>query len=153
MLMLDAAASDLAVVVDTKSGPNPDSNFGKGKSGVENHDVTTTPDSKYAILALRYVDAAGQMKTSGVQLYDIAAKKFIGGISNTCGLCCMSCPRYEHGTTDLRRHWKIPIVFTNTFLNLQGERSNRSPCFIRDAVSFMTNAMMQERRGCYSSHD
>jgi hypothetical protein len=92
MLMLDATASDLAVVVDTKSGPNPDSNFGKGKSGVENHDVTYTPDSKYAILALRYVDSAGQMKTSGVQLYDIAAKKFIGGIANTCGLSACHAP-------------------------------------------------------------
>jgi hypothetical protein len=92
MLMLDAASPTLAVVVDTKKGPNADTNFGKGKTGIENHDVTYTPDSKYAILAERYVDAAGQMKTSGVQLYDIAAKKFIGGISNTCGLSACHAP-------------------------------------------------------------
>jgi hypothetical protein len=92
MLMLDAVASDLAVVVDTKKGPNADTNFGGGKTGVENHDVTYTPDSKYAILAERYVDAAGQMKTSGLQLYDIAAKKFIGGITNTCGLSACHSP-------------------------------------------------------------
>jgi len=92
MLMLDAASPTLQVLVDTKKGPNADANFGSGKTGVENHDVTYTPDSKYAILAQRYVDAAGQMKISGVQLYDIATKKFIGGISNTCGLSACHAP-------------------------------------------------------------
>ena len=32
------------------------------------------------------------MKTSGLQLYDIAAKKFIGGITNTCGLSACHSP-------------------------------------------------------------
>lgn len=90
MLMLDA--STLAVVVDTKKGPNADTNFGSGKTGAENHDVTYTPDSKYAILSQRYFDApSNTVKTSGVQLYDIANKKFIGGIVTTCGSSATGC--------------------------------------------------------------
>jgi Bacterial Ig-like domain (group 2) len=85
--MLIIKASDLSLYDDTY---NDTVKVGGGMTGIEVHDVTYTPDSKYAILAIRYFadstqESAG-VKTSGLQLYDIANKTFIGGITNTCGL-------------------------------------------------------------------
>ena len=60
--------------------------FGGGKFGLQAHDAISTPDSKYAIISMYYVDECYDTGlTSGVQLYDIANKKFIGGITPTCG--------------------------------------------------------------------
>jgi len=82
-------ANNLSLYNDTA---NDTVKIGGGKTDIENHDVMSTPDGKYAILAIRYVDSAGQMKTSGVQLYDIANKKVIGGITTTCGVSSCHAP-------------------------------------------------------------
>ncbi len=73
--------------------------------GIEVHDVISTPDSKYAILSVRYYADQHQadqsavvgglqepgIKTSGVQLYDINNKKFIGDVVPTCGSSATQC--------------------------------------------------------------
>jgi len=90
------SGADRMLIIDTTVNPmtahdtNTDTvKIGGGKTGIENHDVMVTPDGKYAILAIRYYSDATQdgnnIKTSGVQLYDIANKKVIGGAIPTCG--------------------------------------------------------------------
>jgi len=55
--------------------------LGGGKFGIQRHDAISTPDGKYAIISLYYVDNATDTGlTSGVQLYDIANKQFVSGI-------------------------------------------------------------------------
>jgi hypothetical protein len=102
MLILNAA--DLSLYVDTaNSSAAPSgasaikvsaiaSGLGAGTfGGIEVHDVTATKDSKYAILAVRYYFNADMatlgFKTSGVQVYDIKNKAFIGKVATTCGGC------------------------------------------------------------------
>lgn len=85
LMIFSYLSNALSLYVDTKNQTGAGT-MGGGKTEVENHDVITTPDGKYAILAVRYADAVGQKQISGVQLYDIANKKFIGGVANTCGL-------------------------------------------------------------------
>jgi hypothetical protein len=72
------------------------SGLGKGSfGGVEVHDVISTPDSKYAIVNMRYysdtTNVGVAIKTSGVQLYDINNKAFIGSVTPTCGSNAGSC--------------------------------------------------------------
>jgi len=89
MLIIDTTSPTLALYNDTN---NDAVKIGGGKTGIENHDVMVTPDGKYAILAVRYFDsAAATVKTSGVQLYDINNKKFIGGMVSTCGAAAGAC--------------------------------------------------------------
>jgi hypothetical protein len=104
--MLILNVSDLSEYVDTagtttttNSVSNPGqitSGLGAGTwGGIEVHDVISTPDSKYAILSVRYyadqtqaeANGAGHpgIKTSGVQLYDINNKAFVGNVVSTCG--------------------------------------------------------------------
>jgi hypothetical protein len=76
-------ASDLAVL---------DNNTGLGGSfaangGVENHDVMTTPDGRYAILSLRFKHSSSEQQDSGLQLYDIANKATIGDPVGVCSRC------------------------------------------------------------------
>ncbi len=98
-------ASDLSVYSNTGTTSNANSvskpgaittGLGAGTyGGIEVHDVISTPDSKYAILSLRYYTDQTQAqaggagvpgyKTSGVQLYDINNKAFIGNVTPTCG--------------------------------------------------------------------
>lgn len=101
MLIIDTTSPTLALYNDTN---NDTVKIGGGKTGIENHDVMTTPDGKYALLSIRYYEDATQatakVKTSGVQLYDIANKKFIGGIISTCGASAAAChPSIGDGTT------------------------------------------------------
>lgn len=84
-------SNDLSVYVDTHITNTTGTVMGGGKTGIDNHDAMTTPDGKYAILSLRYQDSAGSKTTSGIQLYDIANKKFIGGIAPTCGANASAC--------------------------------------------------------------
>jgi len=95
-------ANDLSLSYDTIAITGPSTTLGAGTfGGVEVHDVISTPDSKYAILSLRYyvdetqagLGGAGHpgLKTSGVQLYDIAKKKFLGNVVSTCGADNGSC--------------------------------------------------------------
>jgi len=101
--MLILKASDLSLYADTAGANNASpSGASAGKSsaiasglgagtfgGIEVHDVTATPDSKYAILAVRYFADVNQknagIKSSGVQLYDINNKAFVGKVTPTCG--------------------------------------------------------------------
>ena len=90
-------ANDLSLYVDTAAtNANDTVKLGSGTSGgIEVHDVIATPDGKYAILAIRYfsdsTNAGLGIKTSGVQLYDINNKKFIGGVVSTCGSNAAAC--------------------------------------------------------------
>lgn len=100
--MLILNASDLSLFVDTHTTNTTGTLLGAGTAGgVEVHGVTATPDSNYAILSLRYYADATQaaiggaghpgIKTSGVQLYDINNKKFIGNVVPTCGSSATAC--------------------------------------------------------------
>ena len=51
----------------------------------ENHDVLTTPDGKYGILTLR--KTTDGVKDGVLGLYDIAARKMIGGTTSVCIAC------------------------------------------------------------------
>ncbi len=110
-------ASDLTEYVDSSgTGAAPSgasaakttaiaSGLGAGTfGGIEVHDVIATPDSRYAILSLRYytdaLHASGGIKNSGVQLYDIANKTFIGKVATTCGLCHASSPAADGNSRD-----------------------------------------------------
>ncbi len=104
-------ASDLSVYANTGTTSNANSvskpgaittGLGAGTyGGIEVHDVISTPDSKYAILSMRYYNDATQAaaggagapgyKTSGVQLYDINNKAFIGNVTPTCGSSATQC--------------------------------------------------------------
>jgi hypothetical protein len=99
-------APALGLYVDTATGVSTavtgtfataiSSGLGKGTfGGIEVHDVISTPDSKYAIVNMRYfsdlANQAGGVKTSGVQLYDINNKAFIGAVTPTCGANAGSC--------------------------------------------------------------
>jgi hypothetical protein len=55
--------------------------------GVENHDVMTTPDGKYAILSLRFQHSNSEQQDSGLQLYDIANDTTIGDPVAVCSRC------------------------------------------------------------------
>lgn len=118
--MLILNADDLSLYLDTagtttttNSVSNPGaitSGLGAGTyGGIEVHDVIATPDSKYALLAVRYY--ANQMhaeansplmgiKTSGVQLYDINNKKFVGNVAPTCGASVFGCHTAYGNTPD-----------------------------------------------------
>ncbi len=109
--LLILKASDLSVYVNTGTTSNTNSvtkpgalttGLGAGTyGGIEVHDVISTPDSKYAILSLRYYNDATQaaaggagkpgIKSSGVQLYDINSKAFIGNVVPTCGSSATQC--------------------------------------------------------------
>ncbi len=101
------SGADRMLIIDTTTNPltahDTDTDtvkIGGGKTGIENHDVMTTPDGKYALLAIRYFDAPSDTyKSSGVQLYDIANKKFIGGIATTCGSSAAACHPAGAGDT------------------------------------------------------
>jgi Bacterial Ig-like domain (group 2) len=55
---------------------------------VENHDAMSTPDSKYAILTIRYADSTtGGFQTGGLQLYDLTAMKAVGPVTPVCSAC------------------------------------------------------------------
>lgn len=102
MLILNAA--DLSLYVDTANGSTTpsgvsalaaaeiSSGLGAGTfGGIEVHDAIGTKNSDYAVVAVRYYagsdEAAAGIKSSGVQLYDIKNKAFIGKVSTTCGKC------------------------------------------------------------------
>ena len=84
-------SNDLSVYVDTHATNTTGTVLGGGLTGIDNHDAMTTPDGKYAILSLRYKESAGAKVSSGIQLYDIVNKKFIGGIASTCGADATNC--------------------------------------------------------------
>lgn len=109
-------AGDLSTYADTGTTSNANSvtkpqtaaitsGLGAGTfGGIEVHDVIATSDSKYAILSLRYYYDGAQatagttgstvapgIKSSGVQLYDINNKKFIGNVTSTCGSTATQC--------------------------------------------------------------
>ena len=53
-----------------------------------NHDAVSTPDRRYAILALQVADAAGRMRVDGqIQLYDIENKQVVGNAVSVCAIC------------------------------------------------------------------
>jgi hypothetical protein len=55
---------------------------------IENHDAMPTPDSKYAILTIRYADSTtGTHQTGGLQLYDLTTMKPVGPVVPTCSGC------------------------------------------------------------------
>ena len=55
---------------------------------VENHDAMPTPDSKYAILTIRYADSTTNgFQTGGLQLYDLTAMKAVGPVTPVCSAC------------------------------------------------------------------
>jgi hypothetical protein len=55
---------------------------------VENHDALSTPDSKYAILTIRYADSStNSFQTGGLQLYDLTTMKPVGVVTPTCSGC------------------------------------------------------------------
>ena len=101
--------------------------------GIEVHDVIATPDSKYAILSLRYYYDAAQatagttgstvapgIKSSGVQLYDINNKKFIGNVTSTCGSSATQCHACDPGDSktnpcDLRHSFQVKLVQIKMF--------------------------------------
>jgi len=57
-------------------------------AAIENHDAMPTPDSKYAILSLRYVDStSGGFQTGGLQLYDLTTMQPVGPVTSTCSTC------------------------------------------------------------------
>ena len=104
LLVLDS--NTLALNADTTvTDPG---GMGGGKFGLQVHDAISTPDSKYAIISIYYVDNATDTGlTSGVQLYDIANKKFIGGITPTCGICHPpTASGSTHQTCGLVSKWK-----------------------------------------------
>ena len=51
----------------------------------ENHDVLTTPDGKYGILTLR--TTTDGVKDGTLALYDIKARKMVGGTTSVCIAC------------------------------------------------------------------
>ena len=56
----------------------------------ENHDILPTPDGKYAVMTLRQSaeDCFGKASTDGtLLLYDVEAKKTIGGSTSVCFSC------------------------------------------------------------------
>jgi hypothetical protein len=70
------------------NGATGDTTIGAGKAKVENHDALSTPDGKYAILTIRYVDSdTNGFQTSGLQLYDLTTMKPVGGLASTCSSC------------------------------------------------------------------
>jgi hypothetical protein len=104
-------ANDLSIYADTGTTSNANSvtkpgalatGLGAGTyGGIEVHGVASTPDSKYAILSLRYylnqtqAEAGGAgvpgIKSSGVQIYDINNKAFVGNVVSTCGSSAVQC--------------------------------------------------------------
>jgi hypothetical protein len=55
---------------------------------VENYDALSTPDSKYAILTIRYADSTtGGFQTGGLQLYDLTTMQPVGPVTPTCSGC------------------------------------------------------------------
>jgi hypothetical protein len=55
---------------------------------IENHDAMSTPDSKYAILTIRYADSTTNgWQTGGLQLYDLTTMKPVGPVTPTCSGC------------------------------------------------------------------
>ncbi len=90
-------ANDLSLYVDTAATNSTDTyKLGSGAAGgVDLHDAIATPDGKYAILSMRYYSDTTQKNagilTSGVQLYDINNRKFVGNVVPTCGSSATQC--------------------------------------------------------------
>ncbi len=86
-------ASDLTPISTSTGTTLGDKSIGKksttGTAGsIENHDAMPTPDSKYAILTIRYADATtGGFQTGGLQLYDLTTMQPVGPITPTCSGC------------------------------------------------------------------
>jgi hypothetical protein len=89
--------------------------------GIEVHDVISTPDSKYALLSVRFYSDHTQAtfngpgvpgyKSSGVQLYDINNKQFVGNVVPTCGSSAVKC---HEATGDYATRATCGILFHQT---------------------------------------
>jgi ABC-type transport system substrate-binding protein len=51
------------------------------------HDNVSTPDGRYAVLALQVDDVNGMRKDGHVQLYDIVNKAVVGNSVSVCAVC------------------------------------------------------------------
>ncbi len=71
------------------------------KGGIENHDAMSTPDGKYAILAIRFQRVNGEQQDSGLQLFDLTNNKPIGDPVSTCNNCHY---KFDSGAASIPRH-------------------------------------------------